>query len=112
MAQSAAAAARRLGLIGAVRSVGDVLPFAIAKLLVIGAESLLLAHDENRGQLIRDEPAVAVEKRLAVRVLLHRPAFEQDDRAVGKIEDLPRRHGRGDVISVDLSDLADRKSGG
>src|SRR5436190_1896195 len=106
MAKGATAGTRRRCCSGAVGPVRAVLPFTISKLLIVCTETWLLPHYKYRRQVSRNETAVGVQNGLASRILLHGVALEQDDRAVGKIEDLSRTYGSSGIVTIYLSDLA------
>src|SRR5215472_5452293 len=106
MASRATPRARRRRAISSVRPVRHVLPFAVADQAVIHSEALLLAHDEERRELVRHKTAVAIKNWLAISIFLNAIALEQNDRSVGEIvDDVWPYRSRGRV-GPDHADLA------
>src|SRR5207247_6950568 len=78
---------------------------AVAQLLVVLAEAFLLTHDEDRREIRRDVPAVVGQYGLTAGGLLHPIAFEQDHRAIRKIEGLTRLDRCRDAVTPHRADL-------
>src|SRR5712691_8665602 len=83
VARRATSAGGRCGLRGPVRPVRNVLPLAVADVLVIHAEAYFFPFDEDRGKRVRYQPAAFVEQEIVRSIALGSERLEQQHGAIG-----------------------------